>query len=57
MGRLDPKLHRDRSLLEIRALHAEPDCVVTADFGVQLDDAIADLANFLGATDIRMPSP
>ena len=56
VGRLDPKLHRDRSLLEIRALHAEPDCVVTADFGVQLNDAIADLANFLGATDIRMPS-
>ncbi len=56
VGRLDPKLHRDRGLLEIRALHVEPDCAMTADFGVELDDAIADLANFLGATDIRMPS-
>ena len=56
VGRLDPKLHRDRGLLEIRALHAEPDRAMTAGFRVELDDAIADLASFLGATDIRMPS-
>ena len=56
VGRLDPKLHRDRGLLEIRALHVEPGCATTANFGVQLDDAIADLANFLGAADIRRHS-
>ena len=55
VGRLDPKLHRDRGVLEIRALHVEPDFAPTARFGAGLHDAVADLADFLGATDIAMP--
>ena len=57
VGRLDPKLHRDRSILEIRALHFEPEFAPRANFRARLDEAIADLATFLGATGIRMPSP
>jgi len=55
VGRLDPKLHRDRSVLEIRALHLEPDFAPTAHFETGLNDAVADLADFLGADDIVMP--
>ncbi|MYA33262.1 MAG: winged helix-turn-helix domain-containing protein [Gemmatimonadales bacterium] len=55
VGRLDPKLHRDRSVLEIRALHFEPDFARTARFETALGDAVADLADFLGADDIVMP--
>ena len=55
VGRLDPKLHRDRGVLEIRALHFEPDFAPTAHFETGLNDAVADLADFLGADDIVMP--
>ena len=55
VGRLDPKLHRDRGMLEVRALHFETDFHPTAAFMRELDDTIEDLADFLGATDIRMP--
>ena len=56
VGRLDPKLHRDRGVLEIRALHLEPIFEGTDAFRMELGDALEDLADFLGATDIRMPS-
>ena len=55
VGRLDPKLHRDRGVLEIRALHFEPDFVSTPSFRVRLGESIADLAKFLGATDVQIP--
>ena len=54
VGRLDPKLHRDRGVLEIRALHLEPNFVPGADFRARLEESMADLANFLGASDIRL---
>jgi len=55
VGRLDPKLHRDRGVLEIRALHLEPDFTPTTRFETALNDTVADLAGFLGATGIVMP--
>ncbi|WP_419163879.1 DNA glycosylase AlkZ-like family protein [Candidatus Palauibacter sp.] len=56
VGRLDPKLHRDRRLLEIRALHFEPDFAPTGNFRARLDETIADLADFLGVADMEMSS-
>ncbi|MCG8466969.1 MAG: winged helix DNA-binding domain-containing protein, partial [Gemmatimonadetes bacterium] len=56
VGRLDPKLHRDRSLLEIKSLHVEPGFDPTASFVGGLGDAVEELATFVGATDIQMPS-
>ena len=55
VGRLDPKLHRDRGTLEIRSLHLEPGFRPAARFEAGLDDALEDLAGFLGATRIRGP--
>lgn len=55
VGRLDPKLHRDRGLLEIRALHLEPGFPSTPDFNAGLRRALEDLATFTGATRIDMP--
>ena len=55
VGRLDPKLHRDRGLLEIRALHLEPGFEPTGMFKATLDETVSNLADFLCATEIRMP--
>ena len=55
VGRLDPKLHRDRAALEVRALHLEPSFSPDSGFRTGLNDAVADLATFTGATEIRMP--
>lgn len=56
VGRLDPKLHRDRCLLQIRALHLEPGFDASPAFTTGLRAAIEDLATFVGATDIEMPA-
>jgi len=55
VGRLDPKLHRDQGLLEIKALHLEPGFEPTAGFIGQLGETIESLAEFVDASDIRMP--
>jgi len=55
VGRIDPKLHRDRGILEIRAIHLEPDFESSMGFVSGLGDAVESLAGFLGATDIDMP--
>jgi uncharacterized protein YcaQ len=55
VGRLDPKLDRDRNTLEIRALHFEPVFEPTAEFIAALEETIADLAEFVDASEIRMP--
>ncbi len=59
VGRLDPKLHRDRKLLEIRSLKLEPDFDVDADAGSAfldgLRESLESLAEFLGADDLRLP--
>jgi uncharacterized protein YcaQ len=56
VGRIDPKLHRDRGVLEIKAIHTEPDFQSSMGFVAGFGEAIDSLAEFLGATDIDMPS-
>ena len=55
VGRLDPKLHRDRNVLEIKALRLEPG--VTRDAGLTggLGEALRSLGTFLGATSVILP--
>ena len=55
VGRLDPKLHRDRGLLEIRALHLEPGFAPDPTFNAGLRRALEDLATFVAAARIDMP--
>ncbi len=53
VGRLDPKLHRDRGVLEIKGLWWEPGISVTKARRRSLLDALEQLAGFVGAADIR----
>lgn len=55
VGRLDPKLHRDRELLEIRSLHLEPGFKDDRKFRSGLRDSLESLAGFLGAKDLALP--
>jgi uncharacterized protein YcaQ len=55
VGRLDPKLHRDRGLLEIRGLWWEPGVKATKTRKRGLDEALERLAAFVGADEILMP--
>ncbi len=56
VGRLDPKLHRDRDELEIQSVHFEPGVTCAGTLRRGLREAIADLAAFLGATKIKRPA-
>ncbi len=56
VGRLDPKLHRDRGLLEIKGLWWEPGIKATKARKRALDEALQRLAAFVGAEDIQRPS-
>lgn len=56
IGRLDPKLHRDQNLLEIRSLHYEPKFRETKKFQKTLKGIVEELADFVGAKDIRWPA-
>ena len=53
VGRLDPKLHRDREALEVRSVHLEPGFRGGRAFERALSDALEDLARFNGATSIE----
>jgi len=53
VGRLDPKVHRDRKILEIRSLHFEKDFIPTIDFKEKFTDAISSFMQFNGANDLR----
>lgn len=55
VGRLDPKLHRDRGVLEIRQLHIEPGFQPDQSFVNGLRDTLASLATFLEADDLHVP--
>ncbi len=55
VGRLDPKLYRDRNVLEIRHMHLEPGFQQDHSFVGGLRDSLASLATFLGADDLRVP--
>ncbi len=55
VGRLDLKLHRDRSELEVRGLWWEPDIRPTKARLQRLQGALEGLARFLGASEISGP--
>ncbi len=52
VGRLDPKLHRDRGELEIRSIHYEPGFRETRSFRRALRETLEDLADFTGASSL-----
>ncbi len=52
VGRLDPKLHRDQGLLEVRGLWWEPGIRPTKGRLTRLQEALERLARFLGAESI-----
>jgi uncharacterized protein YcaQ len=56
VGRLDPKLHRNQELLEIKGLWWEPGIRATKARRQALDAALERLATFVGAEAIRLPS-
>jgi uncharacterized protein YcaQ len=55
VGRLDPKLHRDRGLLEIKSLHLEEGFDGGSGFVTGLRESLASLAEFTGADDLKLP--
>ncbi len=55
VGRLDPKLHRDRGVLEVKTLWWEAGVRPTKARRRRLDEALARLATFVGATDVQLP--
>ena len=55
VGRLDPKLHRDRGELEIKGLWWEPSVRPTRARLRALDDAVARFATQLGAETYSLP--
>ena len=56
VGRLDPKLHRDQGLLEIKGLWWEPGIKATKARKRRLEEALERLAAFVGADSIRLPT-
>ncbi|MBC8105092.1 MAG: YcaQ family DNA glycosylase [Anaerolineae bacterium] len=55
IGRLDPKLHRDRGELEIRFVDFEPGVKVDRKRRASVDKAVQRLADFVDAKTIRWP--
>ena len=53
IGRLDPKLHRDRALLEIKGLWWEPGIKATKARKRALDEALQRMGGFVGAREIQ----
>lgn len=53
VGRIDPKFQRERSSLEIRNLYWEPTIKVTKARKKRLDEALARLANLIGAAKVE----
>jgi len=54
VGRIDPKFHRERDTLEVRKVYWEPKVHVTKARKRQLDEALARLANLIGAGKIEL---
>jgi uncharacterized protein YcaQ len=56
VGRLDPKLHRDRGLLEIKAIYLEDGFRGGAAFRRGLAESLESLRRFLGADRLDLPA-
>jgi uncharacterized protein YcaQ len=56
VGRLDPKLHRDRRELEIKAIFIEPGFERDLGFDRGLGGSLESLARFVGADRVELPS-
>jgi uncharacterized protein YcaQ len=54
IGRLDPKMHRDKATLEVKALELEKDAQPTRNFKQQLDLALKNFAKFHDARAIEV---
>jgi uncharacterized protein YcaQ len=57
VGRIDPKHHRDESLLKIRQVFWEPGLRVTRTRRKGLEEAAERLARFVGADRVEWPAP
>lgn len=53
VGRLDPKLHRDKAKLEIKSVYLEPGFKATRDFRRELASKVEELASFLDANEVE----
>jgi uncharacterized protein YcaQ len=56
VGRIDPKFHRDESLLRVRQVFWEPGVRVTPARRGKLEEAAARLARFIGAERVEWPA-
>ncbi len=57
IGRVDPKMDRRRRVLDVRAVHVEPDAPVDdPEVGRAVGDAIRELGTFLRAKEVRYES-
>ena len=54
VGRLDPKLHREKGVLEIKSLHWERGFGKDDEVSRKLKETLEDLALFVGAADIHL---
>jgi hypothetical protein len=55
VGRLDPKLHRDRKQLEIKSIFLEAGFERNGEFDEGLAATLRDLAAFVGADKLSLP--
>ncbi|MGH9801753.1 MAG: winged helix-turn-helix domain-containing protein, partial [Blastocatellia bacterium] len=56
VGRIDPKFQRERGTLEVRKVYWEPQVKVTKARWKKLDEALARLANLIGAERVELRS-
>jgi uncharacterized protein len=56
IGRIDPRLDKERRELVINAVHAEPDAPRSPEIAAQIAEAITRLATFLGANRVTYSS-
>ena len=57
IGRIDPKLDKERETLVINSVHAEPDAPEGKEVATKLADTIDDLAEFVGAEGVEYAGP
>jgi uncharacterized protein YcaQ len=53
IGRVDPKMDRERDRLVINAVHAEPEAPMTSETAREIANAVEELSLFLGANRIH----